>query len=159
MNAPTFFIVKHDDQYYGPFLDTEACEFMTRFDARRATVLPLSVPRSPSETRGPLKVTVMNDVQTRSHEDGVKIDTRVALSGLLWAIFNARDEERVLTVDELLETWGQLFDVSQAIRSLMHHIEQVIDDPTPRRLGELRKAFWRNRGSDDVDPSYRDRFW
>jgi hypothetical protein len=91
--------------------------------------------------------------------DSFKADTRLILAGITQDFYFARREQRVLTANELDVVWKDLYEVSRAVESLMHHVELVIADLVPENLTALRKAFWRNRNSDDVDPLYDDRSW
>ena len=152
------FIVRHEGRYHGPFLDYEAGSFTSKL-AGTPEVIPLHVPRLPNEKTRGMKVQMLDNDKYRAHVDGFKVDTRHMLAGVIQSFFFARRDERVLTVREIKETWTDLFRVSRAVESLMHYAEQVVADPNPENLEALRKAFWRNRNSDDVDPHYADRFW
>ena len=159
MSAAHMFIVRHKDQYHGPFRDIEAERFAASSGEGRAQVLPLIVPRTANEKRGPLRVWLMNEVESRTHIDTARIDSERTLAAILWEFHYARNEERVLTVEELLRLWKVLHKVGRALKSLMHYAQRVVEDPSPDHLVELRKAFWRNRDADDVDPDYFNRFW
>lgn len=152
------FIVKHDGICHGPFLDYEASSFSAQLEGA-SEVIPLHVPRLPGENPGCMQLRRMEDAEYRAYVDGFKVDTQHMLAGILQGFFFARREERVLTVREIKEDWGSLFRVSRAVESLMHHAEHVIADPSPENLEALRKALWRNRDSDDVDPHYECRLW
>lgn len=151
-------IVKHDNTYYGPFLDYEAETFTSKLEGE-SEVIPLIVPRRPEEVRGPMKVHLLTDHDYRVHVDGFKVDTHRMLAGVIQEFIFARRDERVLTIREINDAWSGLFRVHRAVESLMHYADRVIADPSAENLEALRKAFWRNRDADDVDPHYADRFW
>lgn len=152
------FIVKHGDRYHGPFLDYEADLFTSRLKGT-SEVIPLHVPRLPGEGASVMTFEVLENDKYRAHVDSFKVDTRHVLAGIIQGFFFARRNERVLTVREIKETWSSLFRVSRTVESLMYYAEKVVADPNAENLEALRKAFWRNRDSDDVDPHYEDRFW
>jgi hypothetical protein len=152
------FIVKHGETYHGPFVDFEAEYFVSTLSGD-AEILPLRVPRRPDEFDGKLTVRFEEDDAHRARVDSFKVDTRIVFAAVIQSFMFARRDERVLTVREIREDWEMLYQASQAFASLMHHAEQAIGDPTPDNLTALRKAFWRNRDSDDVDPHYWSRFW
>ena len=156
--AHMMFIVKRGDRYHGPFLDYEACSFTSKLEGA-SEVIPLHVPRLPDENTGSMKLHILEDDEYRAHVDSFKVDTSHMLAGILQGYFFARREERVLTVREIKEDWEHLFRVSRAVESLMYYTEKTVANPSPDNLDALRKAFWRNRDSDDVDPHYEDRFW
>jgi hypothetical protein len=81
------------------------------------------------------------------------------LAGITQDFYFARRQGRVLTARELDSVWKDLYEVSRSVESVMHYVEVVIADPRLENLAALRKAFWRNRNSDDVDPHYDDRSW
>lgn len=152
------FIVKQGETYYGPFVGFEA-EYFASSLSGDADIVPLQVPRRADEFSGPITVRVLSDAAYRAHVDSFKVDTKFVLAAVIQSFMFARRDERVLTVREIVDHWTVLYRVSQAIESLMHYVEQVIADPGPEELEALRKAFWRNRDADDVDPNYADRFW
>lgn len=152
------FIVAHAGAYHGPFLRDEVGYFTSSLTGV-FEVVPLIAPRSPKEPRGPMQLKVFAAGEHDAFVDGFKVDTSHVLAGTTQNIHFARREERVLTAQELVVMQGDLFAAAQAIQSLMRHAEAVIADPSPDNVVALRKAFWRNRGSDDVDPHYEDRFW
>lgn len=152
------FIVKHGDRYHGPFRDYEADLFTSRLKGT-SEVIPLHVPRLPGEGASVMTFEVLENDKYRAHVDSFKVDTRHVLAGIIQGFFFARRNERVLTVREIKETWSSLFRVSRTVESLMYYAEKVVADPNAENLEALRKAFWRNRDSDDVDPHYEDRFW
>ena len=151
------FIVKHEDRYHGPFLGYEADSFASKLDGTAETI-PLHVPRLADEHTGGMKLRVLENDKYRAYVDSFKVVTQLAIAGAIQSFFFTRREERVLTVREIKETWACLFRVSHAVESLMHYADKVVDDPSRENLDALRKAFWRNRNSDDVDPHYEDRF-
>lgn len=153
-------IVKHEGKYYGPFLSYETASFASTLEGD-AEVIPLRVPRLPEETRDrdPATIQVMRERKRRAHVDGFKVDTHHVLASIMQGFYFARRDDRVLTAREIREIWDLLYRVSAAVESLMHHADRVIVDPQRPNLDALRKAVWRNRDSDDVDPHYRDRFW
>jgi hypothetical protein len=151
------FIVKHDDRYHGPFLAWEAEGFASRLEGH-SDVIPLSVPRLPDEIRQ-MRLQVLDDDDYRVYVDSVKVDTHHMLAGIIQECFFTRREERVFTVREICDLWRALYRVSRAVESLMHYADQAVAVPSPENLEALRKAVWRNRDSDDVDPHYQDRFW
>lgn len=152
------FVVKHAGKYHGPFLSHETATFTSTLEGK-SEVLALHVPHPTNENRGPVKVHFMEEEDYRAHVDGFKIDTRQMLLGILRMIDLVRREGRVLTAREVVDTSGELFRVGRAIESLMHYVERVIAEPSEENLEALRKAFWRNRDSDDVDQHYDSRFW
>lgn len=152
------YVVMHDKKIHGPFLDYETASFMSTLEGE-STAVPLLVPRMKDETRGPTKVYLLEDKDYRARMDSVKVDTSHMLAGIIQEFYFARRDERVLTVREINDTWEQLSRVGRAVESLMHYADRVVADPSPESLEALRKAFWRNRNSDDVDPHYEDRFW
>ena len=152
------FIVAHAGAYHGPFLRDEV-DYFTSSLTGVFEVVPLTVPRSSREQREPMRLQVLAEGEHQAFVDGFKVDTSHVLAGTTQIIHFARREERVLTAHELVVMQSDLFAVAQAIKSLMHHAEVAVADPSPDNVAALRKAFWRNRGSDDVDPHYQDRFW
>lgn len=152
------FVVMHGKNIHGPFLDYETATFMSTLEGD-STAVPLLVPRVKDETQGPTKVYLLEDEDYRAYVDSIKVDTRHMLAGIIQGFYFARRDERVLTVREINDTWKQLSRVGRAVESLMHYADRVVTDPSPENLEALRKAFWRNRDSDDVDPHYEDRFW
>jgi hypothetical protein len=152
------FVVMHDRTIYGPFLEYETESFMSTLEGE-SSAIPLLVPRAKDETRGPTKVYLLEDKDYQAHVDSVKVDTSHMLAGIIQEFYFARRDERVLTVREINDTWEQLSRVRRAVESLMHYADRVVADPSSENLEALRKAFWRNRDSDDVDPHYQDRFW
>jgi hypothetical protein len=154
----SMFIVKHEGLHHGPFLEIEAEIFVSKLEGD-AVIVPLFVPVPAEEYRGPLKLQVMQDDAYRAHVDSFKIDTHHTLTGIMQEIWFARRDERVLTVREMLDLWRHLFRVSRAVESLMTYANLAVEKPGTESLEALRKAFWRNRDSDDVDPHYEDRFW
>lgn len=152
------FIIKCGDTYYGPFLSYETAVFLEGLE-RPSEVVRLSVPRLPEETPGPAELRVMQSASYRNFVDGFKCDTRHVLAGIIQQLYFARRDDRVLTAREMFQIWGLLFELAHAVESLMHYAESAVANPTPENLAALRKAFWRNRDADDVDPHYADRFW
>jgi hypothetical protein len=152
------FVVKHAGAYHGPFLSHETAAYISRLEGA-SEILALHVPRPRNESRGPTIVHFMEDDDYRAHVDSFKIDTRQMLVGILQELDRIRRDERVLTAREVVDVSRELFRVSRAIESLMHYVETVIAEPSKENLDALRKAFWRNRDSDDVDPHYDSRFW
>lgn len=152
------FIIKHRDQFYGPFRSFETTSFAAKLEGT-PEIIPLLVPRVPDEVRGPLKFQILQDEEYRAHVDSVKVDTKHMLVAIIQDSCFARREERVFTAREIVDMWDNLLLVSRAIESLMHYAEMAISNPSAENLVALRKAFWRNRDSDDVDPHYEDRFW
>lgn len=106
-----------------------------------------------------MKQSGLEDDAYRDYVDSFKVDTQHILAGIIQDLSLARREGRVLTVREINETWADLFRVSYAVESLMHYAEQLVAAPNSDNRQSLRRAFWRNRDSDDVDPHYEDRFW
>lgn len=154
----TMFIVEHEGKSYGPFLQSEADTFRSaRGD--EAEIVPLIVPAPPGEYLGPTQVQILEDDAYQAHVDSFKIDTRCTLAGVIQTIWFARRDERVLTAREMLELWRLLFQVSRAVESLMTHANLAVENPNEESLSALRKAFWRNRDSDDFDADYEHRFW
>lgn len=154
----TMFIVRHKGKYHGPFLEIEAEIFRSAREGG-AEIIPLFVPVPSEEYRGPTKLEVLETDAYRAHVDSFKIDTQHTLAALIQEIAFARRDERVLTVREMLDNWRYLFRVSRAVESLMNYANLVVENPGAESLVALRKAFWRNRNSDDFDPHYEDRFW
>jgi hypothetical protein len=155
----SLFIVKYGDSFYGPFLGHEADLFASKLGAA-AKSCPLVVPRLPEEEAAdPTALQMLPRDSYRAHIDGFKIDTSSVLAGITQEFHFARREQRVLTAREMRSMWDCLYRVGGAIESLMHYVDSVIADPSPENLVAMRKALWRNRDSDDVDPHYQDRFW
>lgn len=152
------FIVKHGETYHGPFVGSEAEYFVSTLSGA-AEIVSLHVPRHADEFSGPITLRVLQEDAYRAHVDSFKVDSKIVLAAVIQSFMFARRDERVLTVREINDHWNALYRVSQAIESLMHYVEQVTADPGPESLEALRKAFWRNRDADDVDPHYADRFW
>ena len=151
-------VVRHADQYFGPFRPEEAAVFAATLTGP-SDVLPLTAPPVPGEATGPLTLRPLDAATFASLRDDVKIDTGPVLANVLQGFYFARRDSRVLTAHELLDLWKSLFAISQAVASLMHHADAAIYDPSAAPMEALRKAVWRNRDADDVDPHYRDRFW
>jgi len=64
--------------------------------------------------------------------------------------------------DRLVEQTDQVAEqIALVLRNphLMHFVEAAVADPSPDNVVALRKAFWRNRDSEDFDPHYADRYW
>lgn len=152
------FIVRQEGQYYGPFLDGEAAQFASKLEGP-SDVVPLVVPRLADEKRGPMELQMQERRARRARIDSVKVDTHHTLAGITQECFFARREERVFTVREIYELWDSILRVSRAVESLMLHADQAVESPSAENITALRKAVWRNRDSDDVDPHYQDRFW
>lgn len=152
------FVVRHGDRCYGPFRSYESQSFAATLPGA-PDVWPLFSPPVPGEVQGPYKVRFLSDAAYREHVDRQKIDTSHVLIDVLQEFYFSRRDQRVFTAREMLSMWKALFTVSKAIESLMHFAELAINDPSSDHLEQLRKAFWRNRDSDDVDPHYHDRFW
>jgi len=152
------FIVRNEAKYHGPFRDFETSGFAAKLRGD-VEVIPLWLPYIPDETPGPTKVDVLEAEDYRTHVDSFKADTRLMLAGITQDFYFARRERRVLTANELEVVWKDLYEVSRTVESLMHYVEVVIADPKPKYLEALRKAFWRNRNSDDFDAHYDDRSW
>lgn len=150
--------MRHEGAYHGPFFEGEAALFASKLEGH-SEVLPLSVPRLPDENRGVAKVHILEDGAYRAHVDSVKVDTHHMLAGIIQECFFTRREERVFTVREICDLWTSLHRVSRAVESLMHYADQAVANPSEENIAALRKAVWRNRDSDDVDPHYQDRFW
>lgn len=156
--ASKMFIVRHAGQHHGPFLDGEAGLFASKLEGH-SDIIPLLVPRLDDEKHGPMQLQLMEADAYRAHVDSVKIDTHHMLAGIIQECFFTRREERVFTVREICDLWSSLHRVSRAVESLMHYADQAVESPSAENLEALRKAVWRNRDSDDVDPHYQDRFW
>ncbi len=154
----SIFIVTHEGKFHGPFLRDEVGHFTSRL-LGAFEIHPLLVPRLPDESRGPMQLRIMAEGDHRAFVDGFKIDTGSVLASITQEIHFARRDERVLTARELRGVHIALFEVAQALQSLMRCAEAVVADPNQDNVVALRKAFWRNRDSDDVDPHYKDRFW
>lgn len=152
------FVVIHKGKCVGPFLDYEAESFAATLEGDRE-IVPLLVSRLPDEHHGPVEVHFPTEDEYQALIDGTKVDTCIAIGSICQEFFYARREDRVLSVRQIDSSWEYLGRVLRAVESLMHYTEQVIADPNPGNLVALRKAFWRNRDADDVDPHYRDRFW
>ena len=150
------YIVKVDDAYHGPFLKEWAVSFAEKASSG-AMVLPLFVPRPLGEKPHGITVKIVDDAEYRARNDRVKTETLEVVAGVTQKIFFARREERVLTADELQWICDDLGRAHSAIESLMQHVESTIEDPSPERLVALRRALWRNRGSDDFDPHHSQR--
>jgi hypothetical protein len=151
------FVVIHEGGCYGPFLDAEARMFSSPLKGAR--VVPLIVPSHPKETRNSAQAHPLREETFRARNDNVKIDTLMTLAGMAQEFFFARRENRVLTVGEINSLWDYIGRIHQAVESLMHYVELAVADPESQSINSLRKALWRNRDADDVDPNYRDRFW
>lgn len=160
----SMFIVRHNDTYHGPFLDFEAEHFCAAREGN-PEIIPLIVPVPVGEYRGPTRVQILDDDAYCAHVDSFKVDTQRTLAGVIQTIWFARRDERVLTAREMLDIWRQLFRVSRAVESLMSHARLVIERAgtgaavDAEGLASLRKAFWRNRDSEDMDAHYEHRFW
>lgn len=152
------FVVNHNGKCFGPFLDHEAGSFVATLEGDRE-IVPLLVPRLPEEHHGPAKVHFPTEDEYRARIDDAKTETCGTLASISQEFYFARRENRVLTVRQIHSCWKALGLAIRTVESLMHYSEQVIADPCPENLVALRKAFWRNRNADDVDPHYRDRFW
>ena len=152
------FVVAHEGKLHGPFLRDEVGHFTSTLPGS-FEVHPLMVPRLPDEQPGPMLLQIMAEGDHRAFVDGFKLDTRHALAGIMQTIHFARRDDRVLTARELRDVQSDLFEVAQAFVSLMRCADAVVADPNRANVVALRKAFWRNRDSDDVDPHYKDRFW
>jgi hypothetical protein len=152
------FIVKNGEKYHGPFRSYETSSFASQHEGE-AEVIPLWVPSLPDEEQGDLKLEVLESEGYRVYADAFKVDTHHMLAGISQEFYFSRREQRVLTAGEMIVLSEDLFKVSRAVESLMHYVEKVIADPRVENLDALRKAFWRNRASDDVDPLYEDRSW
>jgi len=152
------FIIKNGGRFHGPFRDFETDLFAYGLRGE-VDVLPLLLPEIPDEGPIPTKVEVLDAESYRAQLDSCKVDTHLILSGITQEFWLARRDRRVLTAKELNVLWESLFEVSRAVESLMHHVDLVIADQSSENLDALRKAFWRNRNSDDVDPHYENRFW
>jgi hypothetical protein len=152
------FIVRNEGQYHGPFLEGEAGLFASKLKGA-SDIVPLLVPRLDDEKRGPMQLQLLKADAYRAHVDSAKVDTHHMLAGSIEECFFARREERVFTVREICDLWDSLIRVSLAVESLMHYADQAVESPSADNMEALRKAVWRNRNSDDVDPHYRDRFW
>jgi len=151
-------IVKHEGCFHGPFVSGEADLFASELGGA-SEVFPLSVPQVAGEHSGPWEVHMLEAGPWRTFVDSHKVETKQVLAGVIQEFHLARREQRVLTVAELMSCWDGLYQVAYAVESLMHYVDQVVADPTPENLVAVRKALWRNRDSDDVDPHYADRFW
>ena len=143
---------------FGPFSPLELSRFRESLEQPHET-FPLIVPPAKDEERGPLKFVLLSDEQETSRRDSVKIDSAQTLKALMWECHDVRRDNRVFTVVEILRLWDDLFRICRALESLIFHAEAAVNDASPENLVALRKAVWRNRDSDDVDPHYRDRFW
>jgi hypothetical protein len=153
------FILKHGDSFYGPFIRHEADLFASKLGGA-VEVYPLFVPRLPEEeAAGPMEYQMLSRDSYRAHIDGFKIDTSSVLAGITREFYFARRDQRVLTAREMRSIWDCLSRVGGAVESLIHYVDLVVADPIPENLAAMRKALWRNRDSDDVDPHYQDRFW
>lgn len=153
----SIFIVAHDDKFHGPFLREEIGHFTSTLSGT-FDIYPLTVPRLPDESRMPMRLQIVAEDDHRAFIDGFKVDTAHVLADITQEIHFARRDERVLTARELREVHVALFKVAQALESLMHCAEAVVADPNLDNVVALRRALWRNRDSDDVDPHYEDRF-
>ena len=156
---PTLFIVAHQSRHYGPFRDDEVDTFTAALPAESFDVLPLTVPDPPNDSRKPVTIELLTAAAHREHVDGVLVDSQHELSCAIQTIYQAREERRVLTAAELMELWGDLYQVARAVESLMHHSEAMINTPNEANRVALRQAFWRNRGTADSNPHYRDQYW
>lgn len=154
----SMFIVKHEDKCHGPFLEDEAESFRAG-RGEDAEIVPLIVPAPPEEHVGPTRVHILEDDAYQAHIDSFKVDTKRTLAAVIQGIWFARRDERVLTAREMLDMWRSLFHVSRAVESLMTYANLAVENPGEESLIALRKAFWRNRDSDDFDPHYEHRFW
>ncbi|MBS1770553.1 MAG: hypothetical protein JSS77_12885 [Acidobacteria bacterium] len=152
------YIVKTDGKYHGPFREYEASAFASQHQGD-VEVLPLWLPSAPDAAQGFETLKVLEAEGYRAYVDSFKADTHLVLAGTTQEFYFARRQGRVLTSRELDSVWEALYKVSRSVESLMHYAEVVIADPRPENLHALRKAFWRNRNSDDVDPHYEDRSW
>lgn len=156
--TPGMFIVKNDAKCYGPFMDREARGFASKLHGE-VEVIPLLLPDVVHEGTGSDGLQVLKKKGHRAYLDSGKIDTLHRLGGMTQDFYLTRREQRVLTARELDALWNDILEISRSVGSLMDYVEMVITDPSPENLVAMRKAFWRNRDSDDVDPHYRDRFW
>lgn len=154
----SMFIVMHENKCYGPFLEDEAEAFRAKRGGD-AEIVPLIVPAPPEERVGPTQVQILEDDAYQAHIDSFKVDTKRILAAVIQQIWFARRDDRVLTAREMLDMWRSLFEVSRAVESLMTYAELTVENPSEESLIALRKAFWRNRDSDDFDPHYEHRFW
>lgn len=154
-----FFVVKHKGTYLGPFLDNEVGFFTSTLAPGSFEICPLIAPKSERERLGSAQAKSDMSLTHRERADVAKIDSELALAGVMQAFLFAREAQRVLVASEIVQIWSLLFDVSKVLNSLMHYAEVAVADPRPEQLTALRKALWRNRGCDDVDPHYGDRFW
>lgn len=154
----SIFIVAHEGNFHGPFLRDEVGRFTSTL-LGALEIHPLIVPRLPDEKPGPLQLQIMAEGDHRAFVDGFKVDTRHVLAAITQDIHFARRDDRVLTAQEMRDVQSNLFEVAQALQSLMRCADAVVADPNQDNVVALRKALWRNRDSDDVDPHYTDRFW
>lgn len=154
----SIFIVAHDGKFQGPFLREEIGHFTSTLSGT-FEIYPLKAPRLPDESRMPMRLQIITEGDHRAFVDGFKVDTAHVLADITQEIYFARREERVLTARQLREIHFALFRAAQALQSLMHCAETVVADPNQDNVVALRRALWRNRDSDDVDPHCEDRFW
>lgn len=152
------FIVAHEGKFHGPFLRDEVGHFTSALPGA-FEIYPLLVPPLPDENRGPMQLKFLAVGDHRAFVDNFKIDSGHVLANITQEIHFARRDERVLTARELRGIHAALFQVAQALQSLMRCAEAVVADPNQDNVVALKKAVWRNRDSDDVDPHYEDRFW
>lgn len=154
----SIFIVAHESNFHGPFLRDEVGRFASTLPGA-FEIHPLMVPRLPEESRGPMQLQIMAEGDHHAFIDRFKLQTGHVLASITQDIHFARRDDRVLTAQELRGVQTALFEVAQAFQSLMRCAEAVVAEPNQDNVVALRKAFWRNRDSDDVDPHYKDRFW
>lgn len=152
------FVVKVGDLFHGPFLRDSADHFAESAGVE-AEVHALRVPIGlASESERPT-VRLVEDEEYRVAHDAVTAESLRIVAGVTQSVFFAFRAGRVLTRDELDIASRGLGVAYCAIESLMHYAQLAADSPTPEHLAALRKAFWRNRGCEDVDPHYADRSW
>lgn len=152
------FIVKCGDTYFGPFLEHEAIHFRSE-QASPSEILPLHLPNATNAEDPPMTVALLSDTDYRARSDSSKIDTLHAFAFISWECHFAKRDRRVFTATEISQLWETIVQTSRAVESLMYYAEKAIENPSQEAMVALRKAVWRNRDSDDIDPHYRDRFW
>lgn len=151
-------IIEHEEHHYGPFLDYEAQQFVSALGGT-AKIHMLTASWEGQKSNSPVQFKVLADDDYQGKLAVTKVDTLQLLASCSWECHFAQRDGRVFTAREICELWENVNAISHAVASLMHNAEKVIEDPSGENLVTLRKALWRNRDADDVDPHYRDRSW
>lgn len=151
-------IVEHEGRHYGPFLGYEAQQFILAL-GDTPKIHMLTTCWEGQELNSPVQLKVLADDDYQGQLAVTKVDTLQLLASCSWECHFAQRDGRVFTAREIGELWENVNAISHAVASLMHNVEKVIEDPSGENLVALRKALWRNRDADDVDPHYRDRSW